>query len=199
MQICEVIYISGINTLFSTNSNQSERLRNDAVRLMRETDEKTSQGQRDAGRRLGERITDVTFWRNELNTELDKLVSESAAISDLKRRCGKAMLDLEAPLHIAQECLYHREGRSGVEKVHDTAEKALLLEIDNIRNSRDKLKELHEKVNICHQLILNAKLNCKSTCRSQDKLMTAVPRSTYWRKMCRTKSQLWVLILFAIS
>ncbi|XP_053947551.1 tektin-3 isoform X2 [Anastrepha ludens] len=128
------------------NRNQAERLRNDAVRLMRETDEKTSQGQRDAGRRLGERITDVTFWRNELSAELDKLISESSAISELKRRCGKAMLDLEAPLHIAQECLYHREARAGVEKVHDTAEKALLLEIDNVRNSRDKLKDLHEKI-----------------------------------------------------
>uniref|UniRef100_A0A1A9X591 Tektin n=1 Tax=Glossina brevipalpis TaxID=37001 RepID=A0A1A9X591_9MUSC len=128
------------------NRNQSERIRNDAVRLMRETDEKTSQGQRDAGRRLGERITDVTFWRNELNTELEKLISESSAFTELKRKCGKANLDLEAPLHIAQECLYHREGRGGMEKVHDSVEKALLLEIDNLRNSRQRLQELHEKI-----------------------------------------------------
>lgn len=121
-------------------------MRNDVVRLMRETDEKTTQGQRDAGRRLGERITDVTFWRNELNTELQKLVSESAAFTELKRKCGKALLDLEAPLQIAQECLFHREGRAGVEKVHDAVERALLLEIDNLRNSRQKLQDLHEKV-----------------------------------------------------
>ena len=56
---------------------------------MRECDEKTATGQRDCGRRLGERITDVTFWRNELNTELEKLISESSAISELKRKCGK--------------------------------------------------------------------------------------------------------------
>lgn len=58
---------------------------------MRETDEKTSIGQRDAGRRLGERVTDVTFWRNELNTELEKLVSEAALLADCKRNVQKAL------------------------------------------------------------------------------------------------------------
>lgn len=60
-----------------TNRNYAERMRNEAVRLVRETSEKTSQGQRDAGRRLGERLTDITFWRNELNTELEALVAEA--------------------------------------------------------------------------------------------------------------------------
>lgn len=58
---------------------------------MRETDERTSIGQRDAGRRLGERVTDVTFWRNELNTELEKLVAEAALLADCKRNVQKAL------------------------------------------------------------------------------------------------------------
>jgi tektin-3 len=41
----------GVYNQADTNRNFSERIRNDAVRAMRETDEKTSQGQRDAGRR----------------------------------------------------------------------------------------------------------------------------------------------------
>lgn len=114
---------------------------------MRETDEKVSQGQRDAGRRIGERLTDVTFWRNELNTELEKLISETAALREMKTNIAKAIQDLEAPLHIAQENLYHREGRSEIEKVHDHAEKSLLLEIDNLRSGQEKLKQLYEKVN----------------------------------------------------
>ncbi|KAH8329839.1 hypothetical protein KR067_004148 [Drosophila pandora] len=130
----------------NTNRNLSERMRNDAVRLMRETDEKATSGQRDAGRRLGERITDLTFWRNELNAELEKLIAEMSDINELQRQCGKALLDLEIPLHIAQECLFHRESRQGTEKVHDIVEKALLVEINNLRNSRDKLGGLHEKI-----------------------------------------------------
>ena len=46
--------------------NNSERVRNEAVRLMRDRDEKTVLTQRDADRRLGERLHDVTFWRSEL-------------------------------------------------------------------------------------------------------------------------------------
>lgn len=79
----------------------------------RETDEKTSQGQRDAGRRLGERITDTTFWRNEVKTELEKLITEIELFQNARRAVEKAILDIEGPLHIAQECLYLRENRPG--------------------------------------------------------------------------------------
>ena len=120
-----------------TNRNYAERMRSEAVRLMRETYEKTSQGQRDAGRRLGERLTDVTFWRNELNTELECLVAEATQLTDTKRNVQKAIQDLEAPLHISQECLYHRENRKGIDLVHDHVEKVIDItkyEIQNVLN-----------------------------------------------------------------
>lgn len=101
--------------------------------------------QRDAGRRIGERITDVTFWRNELNTEHEKLVSETQLLSDMKRNVAKALQDLEAPLHISQECLYHREGRFSIEKVHDHVERSLLVEVDNLRSCQEKLRRLLDK------------------------------------------------------
>jgi tektin-3 len=81
-------------------------MRSEAVRIIRETYERTSQGQRDVGRRLGERLTDVTFWRNELNTELEALVAEAAQLTDTKRNVQKAIQDLEAPLHITQVINY---------------------------------------------------------------------------------------------
>lgn len=40
----------------------------------RETDEIGTQGQRDSGRRIGERITDTTFWRNEASFVLYNLL-----------------------------------------------------------------------------------------------------------------------------
>ena len=46
--------------------NNSERVRNEAVRLMRDREDKTVLTQRDADRRIGERLHDVTFWRSEL-------------------------------------------------------------------------------------------------------------------------------------
>ncbi|XP_055915240.1 tektin-3 isoform X2 [Eupeodes corollae] len=130
----------------NANRNQSERLRNEAIRIMRETDEKTAQGQRDAGRRLGERLTDVTFWKNELNTELEKVVFETNSLANYKSIITKAIQDLETPLHIAQECLYHREGRQEIEKVHDHVEKSLLMEVSNLRACQEKLRNLYDMV-----------------------------------------------------
>lgn len=58
---------------------------------MRQADEITSQGQRDASRRIGERLTDLTFWRNELNTELEKLLAEYALLSESRRKLTKSL------------------------------------------------------------------------------------------------------------
>lgn len=123
------------------NRQHAERLRNDAVRLMRQTDERTAQGQRDAGFRLGERLTDVTFWRTELQTELERLLAELAQLSDTRRKAARALADLEPPLHVAQECMYHREGRQGIERVHDDVERGLLYEVQRLRTGKDQLTE----------------------------------------------------------
>lgn len=128
-----------------TNRNYSERLRCDAVRIMRETDEKTAQCQRESGRRLGERITDITFWRNEVHTELERMLSETALLQDTKRALEKAIQDIESPLHIAQECLYHREKRYGIDLVHDGVEVSLLSEVDTLRDCQSRLRALLEK------------------------------------------------------
>lgn len=85
------------------------------LNVVRETDEKTITGQRESGRRLGERITDTTFWRNEISTELERIIAESNLLQDKRRDLEKAIQDIEGPLHIAQECLYQRENRQGLE------------------------------------------------------------------------------------
>lgn len=128
------------------NRNRSEQLRNDAERLIRETEEVTAQGQREAGRRLGERLTDLNFWRNELSMELEKIIAEHSLLMDMKRRATKALNDLEAPLRIAQECLYFRENRQGIEKVHDIVEKTLLDEVQNLRKCQDRLRSCLDQV-----------------------------------------------------
>ena len=54
--------------------------RNEAMRLMRDREDKTVLTQRDADRRIGERLHDVTFWRSELQVgheqkHIDSLLS----------------------------------------------------------------------------------------------------------------------------
>lgn len=67
-------------------------------------------------------------------------------MQDCKRALNKAIADTEGPLHIAQECLYHREKRQGTELVHDVAEQALLKEVETYRNCQERLNSLMEKV-----------------------------------------------------
>lgn len=124
------------------NRKYSERLRNECMKSMREADEKISQGQKEAGRRIGERLTDVTFWRNELSSEMEKITAATKKLLDTKSKIGKAIQDLEGPLHIAQECLYHRERRRDMEKVHDNVEKSLLVEIEGIRKAQGDLQNV---------------------------------------------------------
>lgn len=73
----------------------------------------TNAAQREVGRRVGERLSDLSFWRNELQSELEKMVQETNLLHDSRRALEKSIQDLEAPLHIAQECLYQRENRTG--------------------------------------------------------------------------------------
>ncbi|GBP33535.1 Tektin-3 [Eumeta japonica] len=94
--------------------NFSERTRNDIMRTLRETDELSTQGQRDSGRRIGERITDTTFWRNESAIEMERLVNTCEKLNDMRRQLERAIAGIEGPLHIVQECLYHREKRQGM-------------------------------------------------------------------------------------
>lgn len=118
------------------NRNFSERVRADACRVMRETDEFTNASQREVGRRVGERLSDLSFWRSELQSELEKMINESNMLQDSRRTLEKSIQDLEAPLHIAQECLYQRENRTGVDLAHDEVEQAMLIEIEAIRHTQ---------------------------------------------------------------
>ncbi|CAH2091517.1 unnamed protein product [Euphydryas editha] len=126
--------------------NFSERVRNDIMRMLRETDEIGTQGQRDSGRRIGERITDTTFWRNEVSIEMERLVATCEKLNDTRRQLERAIAGIEGPLHIVQECLYHREKRQGLEQVHDAVEQSLLKEVATLRECQDKFRNMLEKV-----------------------------------------------------
>lgn len=81
--------------------------------LFREADEKVENGQIETGRKLGERITDTTYWRNEVASELQRLIIENTKLQECRRGLQTTIQNLEGQLHIAQECLYYREARTG--------------------------------------------------------------------------------------
>lgn len=130
-----------------------ERLRMDTVRMCRETDDKTKRTQADVGKRLGERIGDIQFWKNEVNHETDQMIQEINDLTEAKRVLEKTLAETANPLHIAQECLYNREKRQGIDLVHDPVERELIKEVDVIKRCQADMQRVVDKANA--QLALN--------------------------------------------
>ncbi|KAK6187735.1 hypothetical protein SNE40_005692 [Patella caerulea] len=126
----------------------AERVRLDTIRLCRETDDKTRRTQTDVGKKLGERIGDISFWKTELNHETDNMIAETNALNEAKRVLEKALAETENPLHVAQECLYHREKRQAIDLVHDNPEKELIREVDIIKRCQNKMRDIVDKSNV---------------------------------------------------
>lgn len=95
------------------NCHHSVNLRSSMVKLMKEADELIKHGQKEAGRELGKRLTDTAYWERELAMELERVIIENGKMQESRRKLQSSIQDLEAPLHIAQECLYYRESRQG--------------------------------------------------------------------------------------
>jgi len=133
--------------------NNSERVRNEAVRLMREREDKTVTTQRDADRRIGERLGDETYWRNELQNELELNLNFTHQLEETRKKMEKALAETEGPLRVNSENIHHREGRKEIDLVGDQVEHSLMREVDNIKAWQQNLSRWLEGVN--HQLGVN--------------------------------------------
>lgn len=127
--------------------NTAELVRAEALRLVRETDDRSSRGQLDSSKKLGDRLTDINYWKQELMKELDVLVGEGHKLLETRQGLERMIKELDGPLHIAQENLYAREARQGVDLVHDAPEQALLCEIETLRGWQSKLCQQLDGIN----------------------------------------------------
>jgi tektin-3 len=92
----------------------AERLRSDAIRIAREKDEQAFKNNAESSKRLGERINDIEFWKNELEKTKNKIKRKIDDVEFKRREIEKLLSETEKPLHIAQENLYEREKRQGL-------------------------------------------------------------------------------------
>ncbi|NXT73535.1 TEKT5 protein, partial [Zapornia atra] len=125
---------------------RADRLNNDSMRLIQDKDQLTYQMQKDSRRNLGERISNIDFWRSELIYELECLLRETQALETAKQRLECAAGEMEGPLKVALECLYHREKRQGIDLVHDDVEKNLIKELDGFKDFQEILTKLAHKL-----------------------------------------------------
>ncbi|XP_015347024.2 tektin-5 [Marmota marmota marmota] len=124
------------------------RLTGDTRRLMQDKDQLTRQMQEGTSRNLGQRLTDIGFWKSELCYELDRLLTENRSMDTLKRRLECGAEELNCPLQVALECLYHREKRIGIDLVHDSVEKNLIREVDLLKCCQEQMRQLARRIDI---------------------------------------------------
>ncbi|NXG61143.1 TEKT5 protein, partial [Hemiprocne comata] len=129
------------------------RMNADSMRLMQDKDQLTYQMQEESKRNLRERISNIDFWRSELIYELEHLLKETQALETAKKRLECVVDEMQGPLKIALECLYHRENRKGIDLVHDDVEKSLMKEVDVFKDCQEVLTKLAQ--NISQQLGIN--------------------------------------------
>ncbi|XP_013384963.1 tektin-3 [Lingula anatina] len=123
----------------------AERLRADAWRAVKETDHRTRNRQADVTKRLGERVEDIDFWKKELVNECRAMENEIENLKEHKRILEKAYMDTNNPLHIAEECLLHREKRQGIDMVHDDVERSLSKEVLIIKNCQERMRKVLQR------------------------------------------------------
>ncbi|KFW93386.1 Tektin-3 [Phalacrocorax carbo] len=124
-----------------TSRHNAERLRADTSRMILDKYQQTKRTQVQSTQTLGERVNDIEFWKSELCHELDEMIGETNALTDMKKRLERALAETEAPLQVTQECLLHREKRMGIDLVHDDVEKQLFTEVDIIRSCQERLQQ----------------------------------------------------------
>ncbi|XP_036937237.1 tektin-3 [Acanthopagrus latus] len=128
-----------------SSRNSAERLRRDTIRLMQDREQVTRRTQENTSKNIGERLNDIVFWKSELSHEIDNMVTEIAALSEVKRRLERALAETAGPLQVSQECLYHREKRMSIDLVHDDVEKGLIKEVEVIKSCQERMRRLVER------------------------------------------------------
>ncbi|NXU49202.1 TEKT3 protein, partial [Turnix velox] len=128
-----------------TSQRNAEHLRLETSRMLDDKYQQTRKTQADTTKTLGVRANDIGFWKSELCRELDEMIGETNALTEVKTRLERALAETEAPLQIAQECLMNREKRLGIDLCHDEVEEQLFTEVDLIRSCQEKMQQFLDK------------------------------------------------------
>lgn len=83
-----------------SSRKSAERLRTDTIRLMQDREQLTRRTQENTSKNIAERVNDIVFWRSELSHEIDNMVTEIAALSEVKKRLERALAETEGPLKV---------------------------------------------------------------------------------------------------
>ncbi|XP_062866902.1 tektin-2 [Trichomycterus rosablanca] len=110
----------------------SHEIRQQGRNLRNETTNKTTWDEYDSRRKLNDRVSDITRWKNSLDVCAQEVDKEMDALTMAKEEMECALAATVLPLEVTAECLTLREGRLGNELVSDPVEAALKKEVEVI-------------------------------------------------------------------
>lgn len=117
----------------------AERLQSESKRLTDETDEITRFTQEDVNKKLAQRLRQLTFWKDEVHSQLFAVDKEIDTLLKHKAMLENSLEATEHPQSVTTSCLTYREGREGIDLVHDDVEINLLKEVEVIDGVRSVL------------------------------------------------------------
>ncbi|NXB77639.1 TEKT3 protein, partial [Donacobius atricapilla] len=142
-----------------TTRHKAERLRADLSRAIKDVYQQAKRSQGESTQNLGERVSNIEYWKSELCIELDAVIRETNSLADMQKRLERALADTEGPFQVAHKCLLNREKRMGIDLVSDDVEKQLIQEIKIIKSCRERLQQCLDAV--------NAQLMCNKEARQE--------------------------------
>ncbi|NP_001389492.1 similar to hypothetical protein FLJ32871 isoform X1 [Rattus norvegicus] len=125
---------------------RASRMTDDSLRIIHDKDQLIRQMQEGTSRNLGQRLSDIRFWKSGLCHERDMLMAESNSLKILKRRLECAADEADSPLQMALDCLYNPGERLGIDLVYDNLGKNLIREADLLRYCQDQMRKLAKRI-----------------------------------------------------
>lgn len=146
----------------------ADRVISESDRLVDEIRLKTHQNHGESNHRLGERISDIKFLRDELEKHKAEACAEEEALKTYRMRISKALeVFREKFLPICRKCLELREQRIQTDIVRDEVERKLQQEMRVIQDSLESLEKAHSDVRKMAKNDFNLNLRC-SLCLPSD-------------------------------
>ena len=79
-------------------------------------------------------------------SELERNLNVTHHLMETRKSLERSLAESEGPMRVTSECIYHREGRKGIDLVNDAPENSLMREVDTIKSCQDKMRQTLEQV-----------------------------------------------------
>uniref|UniRef100_A0A4W3JIW3 Tektin n=1 Tax=Callorhinchus milii TaxID=7868 RepID=A0A4W3JIW3_CALMI len=133
-----------------SSRHSAVRLRVDTARLIQDKEQITRKIQSETSKNLGERVSDIVYWKSELTHETDQVIREIHALTEAKKRLERSLAETESPLQVmyCEYCGSHPVCARGYVCIR-RSNRAAQHELERDLSDKSMAQRIDDK---CHQL-----------------------------------------------